>query len=265
MPAEEPPAAPPFPEPPRRARYPSLEAKRVLISGGASGIGAVLVESFHAQGARVAFFDVDEAAAAALLARLTPPAPLFARVDVRDIPALQAAIAEAAGALGGGLDVLVNNAANDQRHAFDDLTPDYWDENQAVNLRHHVFASQAAARLMPAGGSIVMLGSVSWRRRRKGFVSYATAKAAIHGLTRVLAQELGGRGVRVNSVSPGAIKTAKQMAAWVDPALEQHFLEEQALKFRLEAEDVAALVLFLASEDARACSGQDFLVDGGIV
>jgi D-xylose 1-dehydrogenase len=253
--------------------YPSLRGKSVFITGGGSGIGASLVEHFALQGARVGFLDIDEASSAQLVARLNADSCVAQKVaswhgDIRDVAALQATIATAAIALGGKLDVYIGNAANDVRHAFDELTPEFWDNNQAINLRPQVFGAQAAARAMANnehGGAIITMGSVSWMRRRKGFVSYTTAKAAIHGLTRTLAQELGPRGIRVNCVVPGAIKTDKQMAQVVTPQLEQEFLDNQALKFRLLAEDVVAMTLFLASDDARACAGQSFIVDGGIV
>jgi D-xylose 1-dehydrogenase len=245
--------------------YGSLRDKRVFITGGASGIGAALVENFIAQGCAVRFLDIDDNAAAALSARLDVGNRLhYAHCDIRDVDALQTAIAAAAHAM-GGVDVYIGNAANDVRHAFDELTPAFWDNNQAINLRPQVFGAQAAARAMKSGGSIITMGSVSWMRRRKGFVSYTTSKAAIHGLTRTLAQELGEQGIRVNCIVPGAIKTDKQMAQVVTPALEKDFIDNQALKFRLDAEDVVAMALFLASDDARGCSGQAFIVDGGIV
>jgi NAD(P)-dependent dehydrogenase (short-subunit alcohol dehydrogenase family) len=220
----------------------------------------------------VSFLDIDDGAAESLVARLKAGDRLrYAHCDIRDVGALRATIAAAAKAM-GGLDVYIGNAANDMRHAFDELTPAFWDNNQAVNLRPQVFGAQAAARAMAdvddegrGGGSIITMGSVSWMRRRKGFVSYTTSKAAIHGLTRTLAQELGERGIRVNCVVPGAIKTEKQMAQVVTPALEKDFIDNQALKFRLDADDVVAMTLFLASDDARGCSGQAFIVDGGIV
>ncbi len=246
--------------------YPSLRGKAVFITGGASGIGAALVTEFLTQGCYVGFLDVDDDAATALRARLNVRDKLrYWHCDIRDVAALQSTIKTAADVLGGKLDVYVGNAANDARHAFDELTPEFWDNNQAINLRPQVFGAQAAARTMGAGGSIVTMSSVSWMRRRKGFVSYTTAKAGIHGLTRTLAQELGERGIRVNCVVPGAIKTDKQMAQVVTPQLEKDFIDNQALKFRLLAEDVVAMTLFLASDDARACSGQSFIVDGGIV
>ena len=246
-------------------RYPSLAGRVVFVTGGASGIGACLVRHFAAQGARVCFIDRDAGAAEALAGELAHAPPWWRQVDVRDVPALQGAIRDAYAAHGGRLDVLVNNAANDARHAFAEVTPEAWDEAVAVNLKPHFFAMQAAAALMGPGGSIVNMGSVSWKRRRRGFVGYTTSKGGIHALTRTMAQELGPQGIRVNSVVPGAIVTERQMKLWVDPKLEQSFLDEQALKFRLMPEDVAAMVLFLASDDSRGCSGQDFQVDGGIV
>jgi D-xylose 1-dehydrogenase len=247
------------------ALYPSLKDKRVFITGGASGIGATLVTRFIEQGARVAFIDIDDNAADGLLKTLGAGERVhYAHCDIRDIAALQAAIC-AVGTHWGGLDVLVNNAANDVRHDYKTVTPEYWDNNHAINLRPQFFGMQAAAPLMTAGASIITMSSVSFMRRRKGFVGYTTAKAGIIGLTRTMAQELGPLGIRVNCVVPGAIKTPKQMAQVVTPALEQSFIDDQALKFRLDADDVAAMVLFLASDDARGCAGQAFVVDGGIV
>jgi D-xylose 1-dehydrogenase len=241
--------------------YPSLSGKHVFITGGATGIGAALVENFVAQNARVSFIDIDDEAAHGLKARLNVAERLrYWHCDIRDVAALQAAITAA-----GRLDVYVGNAANDARHKFDELTPEFWDNNQAINLRSQVFGAQAAARVMQPGGSIITTGSVSWMRRRAGFVSYTTSKAAIHGFTRTLAQELGPRGIRVNCVVPGAIRTDKQMAQVVTPQLEQEFIDNQALKFRLDADDVVAMTLFLASDDSRGCAGQAFIVDGGIV
>lgn len=249
-------------------RYPSLAGKTIFITGGASGIGACLVQRMLEQHARVGFIDLDAGCAAAFVNQLVDAghaSPWFRQVDVRDISGLQGAVRDFVADHQGRLDVLVNNAANDRRIPIDEVTPEAWDASQETNLRPHFFAMQVAAPLMPPGASIINMGSVSWRRRRTGFTAYTTAKGGIHALTRTMAQELGPLGIRVNSVVPGAIKTARQMQLWVDPKLEQSFIDEQGLKFRLEPDDVAAMVLFLASDDARACSGQDFLVDGGIV
>jgi NAD(P)-dependent dehydrogenase (short-subunit alcohol dehydrogenase family) len=240
----------------------------VFVTGGALGIGASIVRRLLEQRARVAFVDLDQAAITSLLESLRQenhPAVWTRQLDVCDVPSLQSAIRDCAAAHDGQLDVLINNAANDARIPFEDITPAAWDASQQVNLRPHFFAMQAAAALMQPGAAIINMGSVSWRRRRTGFTGYTTAKGGIHALTRTMAQELGPRGIRVNCVVPGAIKTERQMQLWINPKLEQSFIDEQALKFRLLPDDVAAMVLFLSSDDARACTGQEFLVDGGIV
>ena len=248
-----------------RARYPDLAGRTVFVSGGASGIGAAFVAAFAAQGCRVAFVDVADDAGAALEARLGPATVRFTHCDVRDIASLRAAITDATTAL-GPIRVLINNAARDDRHAFADVTPEYWDENQATNLRHHFFAAQAVAPAMAAagGGAIINLGSVSWMRGRPQLAGYTTAKAAIHGLTRTLARELGGMNIRVNSIVPGAIVTKRQQALWVSPDKEKEYLDQQCLKFRLSEEDVARAALFLASDEARGITGQNLIVDAGL-
>jgi len=247
------------------ARYPDLADRTVFVSGGASGIGAAFVTAFAAQGCRVAFIDVAEAAGSALAATLPAGRAHFAVCDVRDVAALRAAIAAAEAAF-GAIRVLVNNAARDDRHAFADVTPAYWDDNQATNLRHHFFAAQAAAPGMAAagGGAIINLGSVSWMRGRPHLVGYTTAKAAIAGLTRTLARELGGMNIRVNSIVPGAVATERQKALWLSPEEEQAFLDQQCLKFRLSEGDVARTALFLASDEARGITGQSVIVDAGL-
>jgi NAD(P)-dependent dehydrogenase (short-subunit alcohol dehydrogenase family) len=248
----------------RHARYPDLAGRTVFVSGGGSGIGAAFVRAFAAQGCRVAFIDVADAPSQALAAELGDRAT-YTRCDVRDIAALRDAIA-AAGRHFGPVRVLVNNAARDDRHAFDEVTPEYWDENLAVNLRHHFFAAQAVVPQMrdAGGGSIINLGSVSWMRGRPNLSGYTTAKAGIMGLTRTLAREVGGMGIRVNSIVPGAVATERQQALWVSPDKERQFLEQQCLKFRLSGEDVARAALFLASEEARAITGQSLVVDAGL-
>jgi len=248
-----------------RARYPDLAGKAVFVSGGASGIGAAFVAAFVAQDARVAFVDIDDAAGAALAAKLPAGAVRYAHCDVRDVAALREAIADAAAAL-GPIRVLVNNAARDDRHALADVTPEYWDDNLATNLRHHFFAAQAVAPGMAAagGGSILNLGSVSWMRGRPQLAGYTTSKAAIHGLTRTLARELGGMNIRVNSVVPGAIVTDRQKALWLSPEKEREFLDQQCLKLRLGEDDVAGAALFLASDAARGITGQNLIVDAGL-
>jgi NAD(P)-dependent dehydrogenase (short-subunit alcohol dehydrogenase family) len=245
-------------------RYPDLAETTVFVSGGASGIGAALVRAFAGQGARVAFIDVDETAAGSLVDSLGGAAR-FERCDVRDVPALQASIARAGREL-GPVRVLVNSAARDDRHTLEEVTPAYWDNAMAVNLRHHFFAAQAVAPQMAAcgGGSIVNLGSVSWMRGRPRLAAYTSAKAAIHGLTRTLARELGERGIRVNALVPGAVDTARQRALWVTPQGERELLDQQCLKFRVSEDDVARVALFLASSSARAITGQSIVVDAGL-
>lgn len=253
-----------------QTRYPSLTGKVILISGGASGIGAAFVEAFHQQGARVAFLDLDQAGGQALAAALGHDRVKFLPCNVRDIPALQAAIA-AVEAQWGAVDVLINNAARDDRHPMQDVDVDYWDERMQTNLRHAFFAAQAVAPGMTRRGSgvIINMGSISWMRGRPGMVCYTTAKAAINGMTRTLARELGDSGIRVNSLVPGAIRTARQDAMWAsDPAglelASQNFIDQQMLKFRLDASDCARMALFLASDDSRGCTGQNFVVDAGL-
>jgi len=247
-----------------RARYPDLAGRTVFISGGGSGIGAALVRAFADQGSRVAFIDIADDPSYALAEALGEQVRYW-RCDVRDVPALQAAIAAAASAL-GPIAILINNAARDDRHRLEDVTVDSWDENLAVNLRHQVFATQAVVPMMAeaGGGAIIMLGSISWMRGRPAMVGYASSKAAIHGMTRVLARELGGRGIRVNAIVPGAIATARQQALWTTPDTDREFLEQQCLKFGLSEDDVARAALFLASDEARAITGHALVVDGGL-
>jgi NAD(P)-dependent dehydrogenase (short-subunit alcohol dehydrogenase family) len=246
-------------------RYRSLEDRVVLITGGASGIGAAMVEAFAAQAARVHFLDIDEEAAAVLIRRLDREPVSFRRCDVADVAALRAAIAAVENEA-GPIEALINNAARDDRHEMVSVEPDYWNRNLAVNLNHQFFATQAVARGMAerGGGSVTMFGSVAWMRGRPGLVAYTTAKAAINGLTRTLARELGPSGIRVNCIVPGAILTERQMKLWRTPELEQEFLDRQALKFRLDASHVARMALFLASDEAAGCTAQNFIVDAGI-
>jgi NAD(P)-dependent dehydrogenase (short-subunit alcohol dehydrogenase family) len=247
------------------ASYPDLAGRAVFVTGGASGIGARFVAAFAAQGCRVSFVDIDAAAARSLVGSLACADVRSAQCDVRDIAALQSAIAEAAQAF-GPIRVLINNAARDDRHRMEDVTPAYWDENQAVNLRHQFFAAQAVVPGMAAsgGGSIINLGSISWMRGRPAMVGYTTAKAAIGGMTRVLARELGGRNIRVNAIVPGAVVTERQSALWTTPEMEKEFLEQQCLKFRVVEDDIARAALFLASDESRAITGQNLIVDAGL-
>jgi NAD(P)-dependent dehydrogenase (short-subunit alcohol dehydrogenase family) len=249
------------------ATYPSLRDRAVFVTGGASGIGAALVRHFAGQGARVGFVDIADAPAAALVAQVEAaghPAPFFQHCDLRDIDALRAAIVAAAERL-GPITVLVNNAAHDDRHRLADVTVEYWDERQAVNLRHQFFAIQAVVPMMRAagGGSIINFGSTSWRNRTSGMPAYTTAKAGIEGLTRGLSMELGRDRIRVNCVLPGWVMTERQIALWLTPEAEAELMRQQALQERLMPEDLARMVLWLAADDSRLCTGQTWTVDAG--
>lgn len=247
------------------ACYPSLSGKRVFISGGGSGIGEGLVEAFVAQGARVAFCDIAEAESRALVERLSGAifAPIFHAVDLRDIESVQAMIAKVDDQL-GGIDILINNAANDDRHSIDEVTPAYWDERMAVNLRHLFFTAQAAVPAMKrAGGGVILnFGSISWHLALPDLVLYQTAKAAIEGLTRSLARDLGRDNIRVNTIIPGNVKTPRQLK-WYTPEGEAEIVAAQCLDGRIMPVDVAALAMFLASDDARYCTGHDYFIDAG--
>jgi NAD(P)-dependent dehydrogenase (short-subunit alcohol dehydrogenase family) len=245
--------------------YPSLADRTVFISGGGSGIGAAIVARFAKQGSRVAFCDIADEPSRALVSRLAPARVRHHRCDVRDIVALRQMLSAVEQEF-GAITVLVNNAASDDRHKFEDVTPEYWDERLTLNLRHHFFAAQAVTpgMIQAGGGSIVNLGSVSWMRGRTGMVAYTTAKAGINGLTRTLARELGPHNIRVNSVVPGAILTERQQRLWRTPELDREFIDGQCLKFRLSEDDVARGVLFLASDEARGITGQNLLVDAGL-
>ncbi len=247
------------------ALYPSLAGKTAFVSGGGSGIGAVIVAHLAQQGCRVAFCDVAAAPSEALVSHFAPAPVRFFPCDVRDIAALRATLNAAEHEL-GTITILVNNAARDDRHALEEVTPEYWDERQAVNLRHHFFAAQSVAPGMTrqGGGAIINMGSVSWMRGTPGMIAYTTAKAAISGLTRVLARELGVHNIRVNSVVPGAILTERQIKLWLTPELEREFIDGQCLKFRLTENDVARAIVFLASDEARAITGHNLIVDGGL-
>lgn len=243
------------------AIYPSLAGKRVLITGGASGIGAALVERFAQQGAQIAFLDVDDAAGETLAARL--PGTRYHHCDLRDLVTLKACMETMQAEL-GGIDVLINNAANDDRHTIIDVTPEYWDERMAVNLRHLFFAAQAVVPAMRAagGGVIINFGSISWHLGLADLVLYQTAKAAIEGMTRGLARDLGRDNIRVTTIVPGNVQTPRQQK-WYTPEGEAEIVASQCLSERIQPVDVAALALFLASDDARMCTGHEYFVDAG--
>ena len=233
------------------ATYPSLRDRVVLVSGGGSGIGASIVEHFCAQGSRVAFLDVNRTASERLsvdIAARGQAAPLLVACDLRDIAALREAVAQVRRQLGPIL-VLVNNAADDERHALDAVTPEYWDDRFAVNLRHQFFAAQAVYPDMAAagGGAIVNLGSTSWMVGQGGMPGYTTAKSGVAGLTRALARDLGPFGIRVTCVVPGWIMTERQIRMWLTPEAEADLLRRQCLKRKLVPEDIARAVLFFAA------------------
>lgn len=248
------------------AIYPSLRGKRVLITGGGSGIGAGMVEAFVRQGARVHFVDVAVQDSEELVASLSGAEvpPRFQRCDLTDLDAVKSTI-DGIVAAEGGIDVLVNNAANDDRHKVEEVTPEYWDNRMAVNLRHLFFAAQAVAPSMKAngGGAIINLGSISWHLALPEITLYQTAKAAIEGMTRALARDLGEDNIRVTCVVPGGVKTPRQMRLWHNPEEEARMLGLQCLKQRVEPRDIAAMVLFLASDDARLCTAHNYFVDAG--
>ena len=249
------------------AVYPSLQERAVLVTGGGSGIGATIVEQFVRQDARVAFLDIAEEASLNLVKHLSdrfPRPPVFVRCDLTDAAALRRAIERIRHAF-GDLDVLVNNAANDDRHDWKEVTPEYWDDRIAVNLKHQFFAAQAVAPGMQAkgGGSIINMSSISWMVPSLNLPVYGISKAGIVGMTRTLARELGPSNVRVNCVSAGAVLTERQKRLWLSPEYEAEVLSNQAIKRHLLPCDVGNLVLFLASDDSAGITSQNYVVDAG--
>ena len=244
------------------ARFESLRGQGVIVTGGASGIGADIVRGFVAQGSAVGFLDHDEAAGQALAAAL--PNAHFQRCDVTDVPALQAAMATLIARL-GGVGVLVNNVANDERHAVEAVTPEFFDDRIAVNLRPHFFATQAVIGPMRerGGGAIVNLGSAAWKNKTMGLSVYATAKSAMSGFTRSMARELGRDGIRVNCVVPGWVMTQRQVDLWLDAEGEAALERNQCLAGRIVGADIAHMVMFLAADTARMITAQEFVVDAG--
>jgi NAD(P)-dependent dehydrogenase (short-subunit alcohol dehydrogenase family) len=249
------------------ASYPSLRDRTVFISGGGSGIGASIVEHFAEQGSKIGFVDIDDAASTALVNKIGAaghPAPLYRKCDVRDVKAYQAVISEVASRL-GTITVLVNSAARDDRHTIDKVTQDFWDERMAVNLRHQYFAIQSVVPGMrtAGGGSIVNFSSVSYHVMTPNLSVYQAAKAAVIGMTRGLARDLGGDKIRLNAITPGWIMTQRQIDLWLTPEAEAAQMVAQCLKEKLYPPDIARMVLWLAADDSRLVTAQNFTVDGG--
>ncbi|MBN9334448.1 SDR family oxidoreductase [Devosia sp.] len=250
----------------RFANYPSLEGRSVLITGGASGIGASLVANFCAQGARVSFLDIDIEAADRLVEAIPNNKPCFVACDLRDT----GAVAEAVNKIGlnqGPIAALCNNAGNDDRHRTLDIDAAYWDDRMAVNLRHQFFAAKAVIPQMKVlgGGSIINLGSITWMVGDADCPAYVTAKAAVYGMTRALAREFGPDAIRVNCLVPGWVMTERQKALWLNEAGERQIAERQCLTARLQPDDIARMALFLAADDSAMCTSQQYIVDAGWV
>lgn len=250
------------------AIYPDLKDKTVLITGGASGIGEAIVRRFAAQGSKVAFIDIQRDAANALVAELAASGNRvhFEHADLTDTAALRKAIASIRAAC-GPTQILINNAAHDERHPTLEVTPDYWDDRIAVNLKHQFFAAQAVLpdMIVAKAGVIINFGSTSWMTGQGGMAAYTAAKSAVLGLTRSLARDFGQYDVRVNAIAPGWIMTKRQLDKWLTPEGEQELMRRQCLKRRLVPDDIAKTVLFFASDEAGACTNQHYIVDGGWV
>lgn len=250
------------------AGYPSLKDRPVVISGGASGIGEAIVRNFAAQGSKIGFVDIAKEAGERLEAELRDQGAVvkFTHCDITDTERYQGAIRDFAAIHGDAL-ALVNNAAHDERHSLEEVTPQYWDERIAVNIKHAFFAIQAVAPGMRRAqkGSIINFGSISWMISVGDLAAYTTSKAGAHGLSRSLARELGPDGIRVNTVVPGWVMTERQLKFWVDDEANALIDRSQSLRGRVYPDDVARMVLFLASDDSQMISAQDFIVDGGWV
>ena len=250
------------------AIYPDLEGKTVLVTGGGSGIGEAIVRRFSAQKARVAFIDIKEAESRALADELYADggSVRFERADLTDIPALRAAI-DRVKAASGPIEILVNNAAHDERHPTEEVTEAYWDGRIAVNLKHQFFAAQAVLPDMRAAkaGVILNFGSVSWMVGQGGMAAYTASKSAVIGLTRSLARDYGVFNIRVNAIAPGWIMTQRQMDLWLNPESQRELMERQCLKRKLQPDEIARFTVFMASEEASACTNQHYVVDGGWV
>lgn len=250
------------------AIYPSLEDKTVIVTGGGSGIGAAIVAHFAGQGAKVGFLDIADEASNELADSLNEQDAqvIYRKCDITDTSNLQKTIRDLSAQL-GPVGVLVNNAAHDERHKFEEITPEYFDERIGINIKHQLFAAQAVADDMKSigGGSIINMGSTSWMIGQGGMACYTAAKSAVLGLTRSLARDLGEHNIRVNSIAPGWIMTQRQIDLWLTDEAERELMQRQCLKRKLEPDDIARTVLFFASDEAGACTNQSYIVDGGWV
>ena len=252
-----------------KVEYFDLRDKRALVSGGASGIGSSIVEHLSEQGVEVYFFDINKKEAQKTLNRIKKKKfkiPTFVECNIKNIKKYKSSIFNIIKKK-GPIDILVNNASNDQRHSLEEITERYWDDRISLNLKHYLFAIQTVKKSMikNKGGSIINLGSVSWVRGAVMFPAYSTAKAGIHGLTRSLARDLGKHNIRINSIAPGSIATDRQSKLWLNPKFKKEILRNQALKKQLLPDDVSKMVLFLASDVSSGCTKQNFIVDGGLI
>ena len=251
-----------------KAQYFDLKEKRALVSGGASGIGSSIVEHLCEQGVEVYFFDIDKKEAQKTIYRIKKKKfriPTFIKCNIKKIQKYKTSILNIIKKK-GPIDILVNNASNDQRHSLEEITEKYWDERMAINLKHYLFAIQTVKKSMVKnkGGSIINLGSVSWFRGAVMFPAYSIAKAGIYGLTRSLARDLGEHNIRINSIAPGSIATERQSKLWLNPKFKKEILKKQCLSRQLLPQDVSKMVLYLASDISSGCTKQNFTVDGGL-
>ena len=251
-----------------KVQYFDLKNKRALISGGASGIGSSIVEHLCEQGVEVYFFDINKKEAQKTINKIKKKKlkiPTFIKCNIKKIQRYKKLILDIIKKK-GPIDILVNNASNDQRHNLEQITEKYWDERMAINLKHYLFSIQTVKKSMVKnkGGSIINLGSVSWVRGAVNFPAYSIAKAGIYGLTRSLARDLGKHNIRINSIAPGSIATERQSKLWLNPKFKKEILKNQCLKKQLLPEDVSKMVLYLASDVSSGCTKQNFTVDGGL-
>ena len=250
------------------AIYPDLAGKVVLVTGGATGIGAAIVRGFARQKSTVVFFDINAAAGLALARELSGQglSAHFWHVDLTDIAALRAGVAEASNAH-GSIAILDNNAAHDERHNTEEVTPEYWDDRIAVNLKHQFFAAQAVLPGMKVAGQgvIINFGSTSWMVGQGGMAAYTASKSGVIGLTRSLARDYGPANIRVNAIAPGWIMTERQLEKWLTPEAEAELMRRQCLKRKLVPDEIAKFTVFLASDESSACTAQHYVVDGGWV